>query len=507
MTDLDEREESFDAVLRAAALRLRDNLAYSAVPAFRAPRLTHRRRWVIVVAVAIVVVVGLVAIGTNRNDRSLGNDPASLRWLVEDLPAGWKPTSASDAGASEINQLPSLINLYSTRDPSKGPLLFVQGSMGIKDQGVAPGQTRGQTNYQETTIGGRRAVFADDLADRVLYIDIDGHWVLLKARNITDAQLRDLGRSVVLKDDGSAEIPAAALVDGLELVAPASASIDSMVLPRAGSTVAASTYDGGADGRMTLAVGRPHPAVLAFAELSYTLEPVKIGSASGFVGSYQVDSTPPSTVRMAYWEREGLAFTLTGQGVSQSDVLAAAESVAPAATSAWAALLQSAQPAAPAGTTPAVEGGATTDVPFTGEPHDVTVDVVVSDVSANEQQWSGTLPTGETWSVQVVRLYDSITLSTQLNGANQSFMSGPIARAPGEEIGCCGPTNVITANPKASALRVLRHNGDRYTIPLHDLPGTAGLRIALIALPDSGPQGADLIDADGNVLETLPGGG
>ncbi|MGZ4724603.1 MAG: hypothetical protein ACXV8L_10375, partial [Ilumatobacteraceae bacterium] len=245
-------------------------------------------------------------------------------------------------------------------------------------------------------------------------------------------------------------------------------------------------------------------------ELSYTLEPVKIGSASGFVGSAQVDTDSPLTVRMAYWEREGLAFILTGQGVSQDDLLTAAGSVAPAATSAWAALIQTetAQPAAPAGTTPAVEvGAATTDVPFTGEPHDVAVDVAVSDVSANEQQWSGTLPTGETWSVHVVRLYDSITLSTRLNGANQSFGSGPIPRLQGEEIGCCGPTNVITADPKASALRVLRHNGDRYTIPLHDLPGTAGLRIALIALPEGGPQGAELIDADGNVLETLPGGG
>ncbi|MGZ4673941.1 MAG: hypothetical protein ACXV8K_14855 [Ilumatobacteraceae bacterium] len=490
MIHLDEREQSFDAMLRAAGVRLRDNLAHSAVPAFRAPRLTHRRRWAIVVAVAIVVIVGLVAIGTNRNDRSLGNDPASLRWLVEDLPAGWKATGAFDAGTSEINQRPSLINLYATRDPSKGPLLFVQGSMGIKGQGVAPGQTRVQTNYQETKIGDRRAVFADDPSGRVLYVDIDGHWVLLKVRNITDAQLSDLGRSVVLKDDESAEIPAAALVDGLQLVAPASASIDSMILPRTGTTVAASIYNGGVGGHMTLAVGRPHPAVLAFAELSYTLEPVKIGSASGFVGSAQVDTDSPLTVRMAYWERERLAFILTGQGVSQADLLTAAESVAPA------------------GTTPAVEvGAATTDVPFTGEPHDVAVDVAVSDVSANEQQWSGTLPTGETWSVHVVRLYDSVTLSTRLNGANQSFGSGPIPRLPGEEIGCCGPTNVITADPKASALRVLRHNGDRYTIPLHDLPGTAGLRIALIALPDSGPQGAELIDADGNVLETLPGGG
>jgi hypothetical protein len=51
------------------------------------------------------------------------------------------------------------------------------------------------------------------------------------------------------------------------------------------------------------------------------------------------------------------------------------------------------------------------------------------------------------------------------------------------------------------ALRVLRSNGDRYTIPLHELPGTDGVRIALIAIPD-GTLLAELVDAIGNVLES-----
>ena len=57
--------------------------------------------------------------------------------------------------------------------------------------------------------------------------------------------------------------------------------------------------------------------------------------------------------------------------------------------------------------------------------------------------------------------------------------------------------------------RVAGHHppGDRFIIQLHDLPGTDGLRIAAIALPNGGgPQAAEVIDADGNVLETMPGG-
>jgi hypothetical protein len=137
----------------------------------------------------------------------------------------------------------------------------------------------------------------------------------------------------------------------------------------------------------------------------------------------------------------------------------------------------------------------------------VKIDVSVAQASANEQLWSGTFPTGETWSVKVVQLYDSISMWPAINGAAPGSMSGPLRRDPGTEIGCCGPVSVVTANPKAAALRVLRHNGDRYSIPLHDLPGTGGLRLAVIALPEAGPQQAGLIDIDGNVLEALPGGG
>ena len=43
-------------------------------------------------------------------------------------------------------------------------------------------------------------------------------------------------------------------------------------------------------------------------------------------------------------------------------------------------------------------------------------------------------------------------------------------------------------------------NGERYTIPLHELPGTDGVRVASIAIPDN--LLAELIDANGNVLQS-----
>jgi hypothetical protein len=143
--------------------------------------------------------------------------------------------------------------------------------------------------------------------------------------------------------------------------------------------------------------------------------------------------------------------------------------------------------------------------PFTGEAHDVAIDVSVTTPSSSEQVWSGTLPTGEAWKVQLTRIYDSISFWPEVNGASQGSSSGSTVRRPaGQEFACCMPLNVITADPKAAAMRVTSSNGGRYTIPLHDLPGGDGLRIALLALPDGGgPAHADLIDADGNVLRSM----
>lgn len=109
------------------------------------------------------------------------------------------------------------------------------------------------------------------------------------------------------------------------------------------------------------------------------------------------------------------------------------------------------------------------------------------------------LPTGEAWSVDINWVYDSVAMQPAIDGVPQGSSYGPTARSPGEEIGCCAPLNVITADPTAVAVRVTTNHGDRFSIPLRDLPGTDGLRVAVIALAGGGgPQRAELIDAAGN---------
>jgi hypothetical protein len=513
MIDLDEREEGIDSILRTSGPRLRAAMLHSPVAEFRRPRRSHRRSWIIAIATVVALVVGLVAIGTNRNEQTPANDPSRLHWVMTDLPDDVTLVAMLEPGGQRgSSDATTLVNVYATDAAPLGPLVSVSASMGAPELEVVPAGAG--TNFQETTIDGRRAAFADgELGQRLLLIEVDSRWVQLKSRNIDDDALTALAQSVVRTGDGTAEIPTAELTDGLELVLRADAPIGDLFL--GGSAVAGVDY-ANPDGRsIGLRVTTPSVTGRALIGLGATLTPTKIAGTDGFVGSYEVtQASPPMTVHTALWQSSGLDFFLTGYNVTDAEMVAAAASVEPVNDDKWNELLEQTGygpgtgDTVPAGTSPAEPGPAADTVPpFVGEVHDVSITVSVVNSSPSDQVWSGTLPTGETWEVDVTTVFDSIATRPKVDGLPQGSEYGPLVRAQGQEFACCAPLNVVTANPDATAMRVTTHHGDRFIIPLHDLPGTDELRIALIALPSGeGPQLAELIDADGNILESLPGG-
>jgi hypothetical protein len=508
MTDLEEREEGIDEILRASGPRLRAAVSQSPVAEFRTPRSTRRRSWIIAIASVVVLIVGLVAIGTNRNDQSQGDSSSRLYWQLTDLPDDFALAQMSEPGSQ--NGPPGatvMVNVYATDAAPLGPILSVSGSLGA-GLDIVP---IGGTNFEETTIGGRRAAFADGGGGaRLLYIETDGHWVMLTSRNIDDSTLSTMAQSVVRDPDGIALVPDAELLDGLTLVLPSDAPAAYLGL---GSDFAGISY-GTPDGRsIGLQVYPSKPSPRAMLGLQTSLTPVKVAGADGFSGSYSTEaSEPDNDYRVVTWERDGLDFRVSGFHVTDAEMLAAAESAEHVSESKWNEMLRQTgggldSGSAAAGTVPAEPAPAGTDPPFTGEVRDVSIDVAVTNPSANEQVWSGALPTGESWKVDVTRVFDSIAMKPEIEGVGQGMSYGPLVRTAGQELGCCGPLSVVTADPNAAAMRVTTHTGERFSIPLHDLPNTDGLRIAAIALPNgSGPRAAELIDADGNVLETLPGG-
>jgi hypothetical protein len=510
MSDL-MNHESIDDRARRAVQQLRSNTSVRSLPELR---LRERRRWlapIVAAAVVVAVVIGLVVIGTNRNDRTLGNDPARFQWIVTELPAGWSAQKAFDPFAPGDRKPPAPIdNVYATVTAPEGPVLEVTGSNGSADAEIVPGEgtSFNETNYRELTIDGRRAALADSNGQRIMYIETGGHWMKLTSRHIDDESLARLAESAIRNVDGTALIPPTKLTNGLKLLAPAGVPRDPTWLARLDGEL--SVYGVVADGSriLGLSVSRPVASVRAGVALLSDNHSVSIGTAIGYAGSFNLD--PPTVVAQTlYWERDGLAFYLYGQGLTETEMLAAAISIRPATPDEWTALVNApatnevSQGTIPTGTTPA-----NTVAPPTPAIHDVPIEVSVTVVSPNEQTWSGVLPTGERWSLDLARVYNTISFLGEVDGQSAGISGDSFDTRDGTtSIQGFDGGYVVTADKRGSAMRILRSNGDRYTIALRDLPGTNGLRVAVLALPDTSPeQRIELIDATGNVIESYADG-
>jgi hypothetical protein len=498
MPELMEHESIDDVASRAVAALRRDVSARS-LPELR---LRSRRRWVapvVALAAVAVVIVGLVAIGTNRNE-SVGNDPARLHWLLRDVPSGWKPTSVFDSTTAPARRAlpnPFLMNVYATDAEPLGPSLTVQGTTDTT-QSIDIGSYSGDVlSYEEFNLDGKRAAFATlPNGGRGLYVEINSAWVYLSSRGLSDDVLRELARTLRPDTAGHFDVAASALPDGMHKVVSANDQPGDLVSIDYSAT-------GNGLGILEFGIGRASAGLTRFGSTGYDFKAVSAGDFSGFLGS-TTNGPPPTTVWLVLWRRDGLDFSLSGQGVSSDQVLKAAASASQASPDEWARLLGSriAGPdaTAAAGTSPPVVP-VDTQPSFVGEPRDVAITVTVHDVSANEQQWSGVLPTGESWSAKITRVYDRMDIRYSIDGnlVEAGFGTSTDQATGDGQVTCCNPM-AITKNPKAAALRVLRSNGDRYTIPLHELPGTDGVRVALIAIPDT--LLAELVDASGNVLKS-----
>jgi hypothetical protein len=491
--------ESIDAVASRAVAALRREVSARSLPELH---LRTPRRWVAPVvglAVITVVVVGLIAIGTNHN-QSVGNDPAQLRWLLRDLPSGWRATTVFDSATATPHRPspdPFVTNFYATDAEPLGPFLTVQGTTDTT-QSVDIGSYSGDVlSYEEFQLDGKRAAFASlPNGGRGLYVEINSAWVYLSSDGLSDDVLRTLARTLAPDAAGHFDVARSALPDGMHKV----------VVPTDRPYVTIDyTPSGNALGILEFSIGRASPTLIGYGSTGYDFKPVSAGDFSGFIGSLtSEDAIPPTPVWQVLWRRDGFQFGLSGQGVSRDQILSAAASASQASPDEWAGLLRSqivsAGDTVPAGTVaPAVPTD--TQPSFVGEPRDVDISATVDDVSTNEERWTGVLPTGESWSAKITRVYDRMDVRYSIDGnLIESSFGESTAFAGDNVVTCCNPM-AMTKNPKAVALRVLRSNGDRYTIPLHELPGTDGVRIALIAIPD-GTLLAELVDATSNVLES-----
>ncbi len=334
MSELAEHE-FIDDRARRAVRQLRLDASVRALPELRQ---RARRRWfypVVATASVVAVVAGLVVIGTNRNDRGAGDGLDRFRWIVTELPTGWKAQNALDPyGPSDRTPPAPTDNVYATASAPAGPVLTVAGS------GGSPGEAPFNFNYQELSIDGRRAALADSSdGQRIMFIESDGFWIRLTSRHLDDATLTRLAQSAVRNADGTAMIPPAQLSDGLTLVASPGTQYDPILAARVDGAV--STYVAGTDStsELVLSVGRPAASTRAGVALRNDSRSITIGSTTGYGGSSDGGSVPPSVFQSLYWERDGVSFYLLGDGLSDAEMLTAATSIRPATDDEWAALV------------------------------------------------------------------------------------------------------------------------------------------------------------------------
>ena len=177
------------------------------------------RRWVapvVALAAVAVVVVGLIAIGTNRNE-SVGNDPARLRWLLRDVPSGWRATTVFDSTTAPARRAlpnPFVTNVYATDAEPLGPSLTVQGTTDTT-QSIDIGSYSGDVlSYEEFDLDGKRAAFATlPNGGRGLYVEINSAWVYMSSRGLSDEVLRGLARTLTPDAAGHYDVAGSALPD------------------------------------------------------------------------------------------------------------------------------------------------------------------------------------------------------------------------------------------------------------------------------------------------------
>ncbi|MEY2445510.1 MAG: hypothetical protein QOE00_2090, partial [Ilumatobacteraceae bacterium] len=331
--------DSIDDRAQRAAKQVRSTASTRSLPEL--PVRLRRRGWLaplVASATVVIVVIGLILIGTNRNDRTVGNDGSRFHWIVTHLPDRWNVEKAFDPLPPGDRRPPlPLDNVYATDSAPEGPVLQVSGNEGSESAEIVPGQNSyDETNYQELTIGGRRAAIADGRSGlRVMYIEIDGHWIRLRSRHIDDASLTRLAEAAVRNADTTAMILPEKLINGLKLVVPAGTAYDPSWLARVDG--AATMYGVAADpsANLGLSVSVPAAGTRAGVGLSSEVHRVAVGQATGYSGSFE--AIPATTsFRTLYWERDGLAFYLLGVGISDADLLDAATSIRPAHPDEWA---------------------------------------------------------------------------------------------------------------------------------------------------------------------------
>ncbi len=458
-----------------------DEVAGRAVAALRRaastrplPELSLRgpRRWptpIVALAAVAVVVIGLIAVGTNRND-PVGNDPNEPRWILTDLPEGWSAVHATEPSERTLTDQQGLLRwvVYATDAAPLGPVVAI-----VPDQFTDMAEP---STLRHTEVDGRQAVVGQSHFPGVMWLDVEltaGHWVGMTGAGVDEAGMLAIGARLTI-DNVGLPILADPTTFGLTLVGAGDPS-EVAVLRSDAIGTATSTYRSAAGEEWTLSVG---PAT-------------DLGRAwAGLFGATSLDGGEMfASNRSIFWEQGKLAFRLEVTTADNPDLpamLRAARSARQATSKEWADLVHGNAASVTVDTTAAVTETSISDAP-SGPWTDVHLNTSV--VKLNQFTYRLT-STGR----------DGSTSTTEVKFLGRELNCGPLSTGLSGGATSGGGTVCVVADPQAvsrpAELRIYADDGIRYIL---DMQSVDEVTFGVYHLDGLDTPRFDVVNEDGTI--------
>ena len=473
----------------------------------------------LVMATLASVIAGLVWVAGRPAEPTDQRDPAGLRYVIGDVPAGWTAQQALGAEGDSTSTLSNIrISTFGTSGDATAPMLRIAWQDPSRESDNSLGGLSGIASYdnlREVAVGTGVAACGDDGTSLRCALNSTFGLLQVSSTGLTDD---DVGRllSEVEYVDGDTVIAPAHLPEGMTQLSRGGIEQSPvlwvpMKVPGASQVkYTLSTRDDW----LILSTGWAVDNDLAGVATWGDMQKVDVGGHVAYLGTSR-----PLGATGLFWTDGVRAFSLVSSE-SSLDLLAMAASVRAATSDEWAAILID-QPVVTDYTSPVegtlvdasettvLEAPAETDppvsAPTSADLHDIPVSQIVRPISDFDAAYSSELPDGVFGQLHIAVVADTVlvrdaagrggVLSWQLDGtvftqANPYF---------GKTDGMYGVVAVST-DPGAAQLRVTRRNGDRYVLDLVAVQNQPDLRVAVMLLPPASLVTFDVVDAEGNVL-------
>ncbi|MGH9250433.1 MAG: hypothetical protein ACRD0W_13055 [Acidimicrobiales bacterium] len=333
-TDLDTR-------VRAAAESLRRSVDAVPVPAAR--RRSPAALGAAAAVVAVVVLAGAAMLVLRNRDRSAelatGSTPVP-RLIADPVPEGMGPSYAADLPLPEDEILPGSMSVTvygdaAADDPFAGADL---GILVVTDETLAVGggpvTVRGQPG--EATDNGRYGT-------SVTWDEAPGSEVTLASQTLERSQLLAIAEGLTIEGTAVALGPLPAGLPGaLSEVGTATDMLVEGPLPVPRSAVGHVVEYRAEEGESRLAVGSAAGGASNLAVLRWSLQSnqvVDVRGGQGWLGRFPSEPGFPPITAVVWEESPGVIAVVAGDGMTEDELLAAAEILRPATDDEWAALL------------------------------------------------------------------------------------------------------------------------------------------------------------------------